>query len=40
MGEITPVWYVLTGDRTKNRYEDALEDPASAPDWMHWLVNL
>lgn len=26
-------------DRTKKRYEDALEDPASVPDWMHWLVN-
>lgn len=26
-------------DRTKGRYEDALEDPASVPDWMHWLVN-
>lgn len=26
-------------DRTKKRYEDALEDPTSVPDWMHWLVN-
>ena len=26
-------------DRTKKRYEDALEDPASAPDWMHWRIN-
>lgn len=26
-------------DRIKNRYENALEDPASAPDWMHWLIN-
>ena len=26
-------------DRTKGRYEDALEDPTSVPDWMHWLVN-
>lgn len=26
-------------DRTKMRYEDALEDPTSVPDWMHWLVN-
>lgn len=26
-------------DRTKSRYEDALEDPASVPDWTHWSVN-
>ncbi len=26
-------------DRTKKRYEDALENPASVPDWMHWLIN-
>lgn len=26
-------------DRTKKRYEDALEDTASVPDWMHWLIN-
>lgn len=26
-------------DRTKKRYEDALTDPASAPNWMHWLIN-
>lgn len=26
-------------DRTKKRYEDALEDPTSVPDWMHWLIN-
>lgn len=26
-------------DRTKGRYEDALEDPASVPDWLHWIVN-
>lgn len=26
-------------DRTKKRYEDARTDPASAPDWMHWLIN-
>lgn len=26
-------------DRTKKRYEDALEDLASVPNWMHWLVN-
>ena len=26
-------------DRTKNHYEDALEDPASAPNWLHWLIN-
>lgn len=26
-------------DRTKKRYEDALTDPASVPDWMHWLIN-
>lgn len=26
-------------DRTKKRYEDALVDPASVPDWMHWLIN-
>ena len=23
----------------KERYEDALEDPTSVPDWMHWLIN-
>ena len=26
-------------DRTKKRYEDALTNPASVPDWMHWLIN-
>lgn len=26
-------------DRTKKRYENALEDPTSVPDWLHWLVN-
>lgn len=26
-------------DRTKKRYEDALVDPASVSDWMHWLIN-
>lgn len=26
-------------DRTKKRYEDALEDAASVPGWMHWLIN-
>lgn len=26
-------------DRTKKRYEDALVDPTSVPDWMHWLIN-
>lgn len=26
-------------DRTKKRYEDALEDTASVPNWMHWLIN-
>lgn len=26
-------------DRTKKRYEDALTDPASVPDWMYWLIN-
>nr|DAK80766.1 MAG TPA: hypothetical protein [Caudoviricetes sp.] len=26
-------------DRTKKRYEDALVDPTSTPDWMHWLIN-
>lgn len=26
-------------DRTKKRYEDALADPTSVPDWMHYLVN-
>ena len=26
-------------DRTKKHYEDALEDPASVPDWMHWMIN-
>ena len=26
-------------DRTKKRYKDALADPASVPDWMHWLIN-
>ena len=26
-------------DHTKKRYDDALEDPTSVPDWMHWLVN-
>lgn len=26
-------------DRTKKRYEDALEDAASVPDWMHWFIN-
>lgn len=26
-------------DRTKKRYEDALTNPASTPDWMHWLIN-
>lgn len=26
-------------DRTKKRYEDALTDPTSVPDWMHWLIN-
>lgn len=26
-------------DRTKKRYEDALDDPTSVPDWMHYLVN-
>lgn len=26
-------------DRTKKRYEDALTDPASVPDWMHWLID-
>ena len=39
MEEIVPVWYLSTGDRTKKRYEDALEDIASVPDWMYWLIN-
>lgn len=26
-------------DRTKERYEDALVDPTSVPDWTHWLIN-
>lgn len=26
-------------DRTKKRYEDALEDTESVPDWMHWIIN-
>lgn len=26
-------------DRTKKRYEDALEDPMSVPDWVHWQIN-
>lgn len=26
-------------DRTKGRYEDALKDPASVPNWMRWLIN-
>ena len=26
-------------DHTKKYYEDALMDPASVPDWMHWSIN-
>lgn len=26
-------------DRTKQRYEDALADLTSVPDWMHWRIN-
>ena len=26
-------------DRTKKRYEDALADPTSVPDWTHWPIN-
>lgn len=26
-------------DRTKERYENALVDPTSVPDWTHWFIN-